>query len=45
MVVEDDTMEIAILDEQDRDVDFMTWLVEELREMHLEDRVIDTISE
>ena len=45
MVVEDDTMQIAILDEQDRDVDFMTWLVEELREMHVEDEVIDTISE
>ena len=29
MVVEDDTMEIAIMDEQDRDVDFMTRLVEE----------------
>ena len=36
LVVEDDTMEIAIQDEQDRDVDFMTWLVEELREMHLQ---------
>ena len=29
MVVEDNTMEIAIQDEQDRDVDFMTRLVEE----------------
>ena len=36
MVVEDDTMEIAILDEQDREVDFMTWLVEELREMQVD---------
>jgi hypothetical protein len=39
MVEEDKTMEIAILDEQDREVDFMTWLVEELREMHVEDKV------
>ena len=39
MVKEDEAME-----EQDRDVDFMTWPVEELREMHVEDKVIDTIS-
>ena len=45
LVMEDDTMEITILEEQDRDVDFMTWLVEELREMQVEDRVIETISE
>ena len=38
-------MEIAILDGQDRDMDFMTWLVEELREMHVADQVIATINE